>query len=130
MMDPASLTRDEAQSQSRHCPRCQGGGLAHVYLRQYRGHRTAELDVLDRGEIVRRVIPAIVAAHCLCPLGRWMRSRIDDRELLSRWPDLADVLAGRSYWLADNPMGDSPCDVDSGHGGVVHAPGGRAGGEG
>jgi hypothetical protein len=95
--------RDTAQAASRDCQHCDGGGFARVYYPEYRGNPAEELPVMERGEVVRRLIPVAVSAHCVCALGRWMRSKIRELDLLARIPDLADVLAGRSRWLAREP---------------------------
>lgn len=99
--------RDTAQAASRDCPHCDGGGYARVYLRQYRGSSVEELEVVDRGgRVTRKAIPVAVNAHCVCALGRWMRSKIRDLDTLARVPDFAESLAGRSRWLARDPTRD------------------------
>lgn len=66
------------------CERCDDSGLVSVYRRPP----------------VPVGTPANVNAHCVCPMGRWMRKRIGQQTpgLLRRIPDLRDILDGRSVW--------------------------------
>jgi hypothetical protein len=98
-------TKREAEDKSRHCPYCRGAGLVPVFHPAYDTHRTLMREVIYFGEIVTRPIQAIVAAHCLCPMGEWIRVRTDP-DILHRIPLLADVLSGRSRWLAQDPTRD------------------------
>jgi hypothetical protein len=84
------VTRDNARTLSRDCEYCGGHGMARVYYPEYRGDPTEEVACWGRGgEVVRKAIPVAVMAHCVCPLGRWMRGRLD----------------GGSRWLARDPTG-------------------------
>jgi hypothetical protein len=76
-----------------------------VFHPEYDGHRTAMRQVVERGEVVERPIPMTVAAHCICPIGEWIRARTD-REILSGIPFLGDVLVGRGRWQASDPTRD------------------------
>lgn len=101
-------SKSEAEARSRGCPYCSGSGQAVVFRRRYDGRRVQDLEVVHRGEVVTRPMPMAVAAHCICPMGEWMRSKIRDLDILSRVPDLSDVLAGRLRWLAEDPTGETP----------------------
>lgn len=87
-----ATTREDARDRSRDCEYCCGNGLVSVY------HPTPDHE---------RRIPVSVGAHCICPHGRWMRRKLgereEDRHLMRRIPDFADVLDGRSIWLAEMP---------------------------
>jgi len=98
--------RDTAQAASRGCPHCAGSGQAIVFDRDYDGRHVVERECHVHGEA--KVIPyaMTVSAHCVCAMGRWMRGRIRDLDVLARTPDFADVLAGRSRWLAQDPTRD------------------------
>ena len=100
-------TRDEAWLQSRNCPHCSGSGQAIVFDPKYDGRRVVERECLVRGEVKVMLFAMTIVGHCLCPMGRWMRSK-SDRESLLRTPDLLDTLAGRSRWQAQDPTGDVP----------------------
>lgn len=108
MSDATDQSKDEAWAKSRGCPYCAGSGQAVVFDRRYDGRRVMEREVTHRGEVVTRPMPMVVAAHCVCPMGEWMRSKIRDIDVLARIPNLIDVLAGRSRWLAEDPTGDQP----------------------
>jgi hypothetical protein len=90
---PSEAARDiaEAKAASVNCPHCDGGGLAYGFH---------PLPVPER-------TPKQVAAHCVCPMGRFMRNRvtIQDAPSLKHIPDFAEILAGRSTWLKDDPSG-------------------------
>ncbi len=120
-------TRDEAQGRSRNCPHCSGSGQATVYDRDFDGRRVAERDVIVRGEIKRSSFAMVVTAHCVCPMGEWMRSKAD-RDTIHRIPALLDVLAGRRRWTAQDPMGERPFDPGLSGGGAVRVKDGRVSG--
>ncbi len=84
-------TRDTATAASKNCPRCDGGGLTSVYR--------AEPDPTFRS-------PNQVSAYCTCRLGRWVRRnhQSTSKDVRDRLVDLADVLDGRSLWVADEPL--------------------------
>lgn len=118
-------TRDDAQARSRHCEYCSGSGQAVVYDRDFDGRRVVERDVIIRGEIKRSTYAMVVTAHCICAMGRWLRSKTDP-DLLRRVPDMTYVLAGTTRWLAADPTGDRPYDPRvPGGGGVVKVKHGR-----
>lgn len=120
-------TRDEAQSRSRNCVHCSGSGQATVYDPGFDGRRVVDRDVVIRGEIKRSSYAMVVAAHCICPMGEWMRSKAD-RDTIHRIPALLEVLAGRTRWTAQDPMGDRPYDPGLSGGGVVKVKHGRPAG--
>lgn len=110
MSEDSNGSKEQAQALSRDCPHCSGNGQLMVFWPGYRGLRVEDRECLTRGgEVITRPWPMIVAAHCICLMGRWMRAKTEP-ELLPRIPDLADILAGRSRWLARDPMGDTPCN--------------------
>lgn len=102
-------SRDEAQARSRNCEHCSGSGQAIVFDPDYTGRRVVDRQVIRHGEITTKRYAMVVSAHCICPMGRWLRSRTE-RETMDRIPDLADILAGRSRWLANDPTGLKPFD--------------------
>lgn len=102
---PVPGDRPSAEGQSRGCVHCEGQGLVTVYHPLHDGSGGRIIQAADGR---RRTIPTRVMAHCDCPLGRWMRSKTTE-DMLARIPMLADVLAGRSRWLAYDPTdGDEP----------------------
>lgn len=90
------------RARSRDCPYCEGQGLAVVYSPTYRGHPLERVRPASGPTTLGHLVPAMVNASCLCPLGRWMRTRLKPEDL-ARTPDYADVLAGRSRWRARDP---------------------------
>ena len=99
-------SRDEAREQSYGCRFCSGEGACEVFDRRYAGSRVVEVDAVVRGEIKRIRASMVVVAHCICPMGQWVRAKTS-REMLARIPDLADVLDGNSRWLAEDPSEDA-----------------------
>ncbi len=74
---PAALSeRAAAQDASHDCPHCGGEGLV----------------IIDGAR-------STVAAHCVCPMGRWMRGRTA-QDMIRRIPDYADYLRDRSEQAA------------------------------
>ena len=112
MSDGGEGSRDEAERLSRGCVHCGGCGQTMVFHPAYRGVRVEDRECEVRGEIVMRPTAMVVAAHCICPAGRWMRAKTD-RDLLPRIPDMMLILAGQSRWLALDPTGDRPCNSPS-----------------
>lgn len=115
--------RDEARGKSRGCPHCGGEGLCEVFDPEYDGRRIVRRECLLRGEVKGLLYPMVIAAHCTCEMGRWIRGR-SEREIVDRVPDLADVRAGRSRYQAADPTGDGPGPWfarQAGGGGVVRA---------
>lgn len=85
------------------CDYCGDTGLVSVYHRLFSGSRIAAVSGSDsNGECFDRMVPAAVAAHCVCPIGRTIRSRTD-QELVRRIPDLQDTLDWISGWFLDRP---------------------------
>ena len=83
------------QHENRTCPHCDGNGLVIVFHPAWDGDRVG---VTSAG----RPFPAEVAAHCLCPVGRWIRERVEFEEQ-RRIPRVEDIVAGRSKWLMKPP---------------------------
>lgn len=95
--------RDTAFEASKGCPHCHGHGLATIFHPDYVGDALLvrpEMEGRERYAVARR------SAHCVCAMGRWMRSKTRDLDVLSKIPDLTDILAGRSRWLAADPTRD------------------------
>lgn len=100
----AATDRDAAREASRGCEYCGGDGTLHVFHPRYDGGRVIWMESEGPGaEVIRKPFPAVVVAHCTCAAGRWMRRSIKDLEMLRRIPDLAAILEGRSWWLAQDP---------------------------
>jgi hypothetical protein len=97
--------RDQAFEASKTCPRCSGSGQIAVFDRHYDGLQVIIWTDLE-GKERRRA--GRVVAHCECAMGRWMRSKIRDLDVLAKTPDFIEILAGRSRWLAEDPTGDEP----------------------
>ncbi len=73
--NPVSMAQNErsaAQDASRDCVHCGGQGLV----------------------LIERNPPGTVAAHCVCPMGRWLRGRTQ-QDMIRRIPDYGDSLADR-----------------------------------
>jgi hypothetical protein len=105
--DPQAL-----KAESRGCEHCGGAGSATVFRPTPRpscprcgGPLPPDHLACPKCEPRARRVPRTVAAHCVCPYGRWVRSRLaaSDPDVCRRCPDLDDVLAGRSLWLAEDP---------------------------
>jgi hypothetical protein len=103
-------SQDKAATESRNCPYCssQGAGnwtgamgFVYVYHPLYYGSRVLNRE--DTPEAIRHPIKAIVHAHCVCALGRWMKERTPKGLVV----DLQDVLDRRSRWLLDDPSDDN-----------------------
>lgn len=87
-------TQEGARAASKGCDRgCGGTGMTTVWNR---GPPDPE-----------KRIAATSAAYCCCALGRWIERNHSAKhpEIRKRIPDLTDVIAGRSMWLAE------PADV-------------------
>ena len=81
------------------CPHCGGHGLVTCFHPGYIGLPTVE--VVDAVGMPK-MIPARIAAHCTCPVGRWIRQRTEP-DLIARIPDAAPVIEGRSRWTLKDP---------------------------
>jgi hypothetical protein len=98
-----SEERDNAQLLSRNCQLCGGGGMPIVFHREWSGSRIGHREGYNSlEELVQVPFPAEVAAHCVCPLGRWIRSKTS-AYLNRRIPDGADIVNGRSPYGFDEP---------------------------
>ena len=99
---PEHGTREQAESASQNCERCGGCGMTAVF-NPYPGENRQ---------------PASVGAHCVCAHGRWIRqwyTSRNDQLTLRRVIDLADMLAGRSRWLAEPPGAPAPDEYRDWH---------------
>lgn len=102
---------ETAKRQSAQCGWCDGHGMRQVFHPRYKGSQVIMIDREDdRGEVRKRPTAARVAAHCICPLGRYMRAKTDD-DNRPRIPDLQRVLEGRSLWMAHDPMNPEESQV-------------------
>jgi hypothetical protein len=95
---PKPIKKTEPVIGSTRCPRCLSG-FALLFHPQFTGSNVLEIEREDK--TIKR-IPAVIAAHCVCPIGRWKRERASD-EVRERIPDLAEVDAGKFLWLTENP---------------------------
>jgi hypothetical protein len=93
---------DKAEFASRHCAICGGSGQVIVFHLKHNGSRFVTVATERNGEIIETQIPAEVSAHCICEIGRWMRSRTSE-SLKTRIPDGATILEGCSSWLFQPP---------------------------
>lgn len=92
--------RTEAARQSRNCEYCGGNGMTTAYHPRYDGSRTVEATNRETGEVCRA--RSTVAAHCVCPMGRWMRSQSEDDDR-KRIADGLKCVNGQSDWSLDDP---------------------------
>lgn len=114
MAQATNAERDAAKRQSWGCVHCGGEGMAMVFHPRYAGSRTILEDRENgRGEVLPMPAAAVVAAHCVCPMGQFMRARVDE-ESLRRIPRLQDVFDGRSRYRADDPTATVPPPIDPG----------------
>jgi len=105
----APRAREEAEDASRGCDRCDGTGLATVWH--------------PRPDAARR-IPESKSAYCTCPHGRWIERNHRERspELRGGFVDIAEVLEGRSVWLAAPPDPSSVVAPDTAPAGPPRKP--------
>jgi hypothetical protein len=68
-----------------------------VFHQKHQGGRFVTVLTERNGELGEQSFPGEVAAHCVCTLGRWIRSKTSDA-LRARIPDGADIAQGRSKW--------------------------------
>ncbi len=100
----AREAHDLARMESRDCKHCAGQGMVTVYHRRYRG------SPINRSRETEDLYAATTAAHCLCPLGKFIRDRCPP-EVAKRIPWVEAILQGRSDWLLDTPARDEfPCN--------------------
>ena len=89
--------RDLAAQASRDCPDCGGAGIVPIYHPRFAGE---SIGTTQDG----RRYSASGAAHCMCPLGVWIREKTPP-EVQARIPRVEDILDGQSHWLLANPRG-------------------------
>ena len=107
-----SQERDDAAARSRSCRVCGGSGMPIVFHRHWTGDRIGHRrEYNDLGDLVTVPFAAEVAAHCVCPLGRWIRSKTSDY-LNRRIPDGAAIVERRSWYSFDPPEPDREHDHD------------------
>lgn len=94
-----SAERMQAQRESCKCQFCGGAGLATAFHPDYDGNDTLACADADRGEFK---IAGRCSCHCVCSLGRWMRSKTS-LKMLDRVPDFTAILTGHSSWLSCDP---------------------------
>jgi hypothetical protein len=91
-------TREKAEADTVKCEYCDRAGLVTIYHPDYTGDPVVEVIGRD-GKPHRQA--GRVNAHCVCPVGRWMRRHTTD-DLVRRIPDLNDVISRRiGYTLKD-----------------------------
>ncbi len=90
-----------ATADSRDCAFCSGQGMATVYAPGYTGSAIAQLP--DGRRYVART-----TAHCMCPLGRFVRAAAKE-DVRRRTPEVGDIAQGRSHWSLDDPT-EEPVD--------------------
>lgn len=94
-----SEERAKARAASLGCDLCHGEGMLEVYHRDYRGRRV--IDTTDsQGHPIR--VAGVVAAHCNCPMGRWMRESVSPEDK-RRIVDVLAILSGRSTYTIQDP---------------------------
>ncbi len=97
--------RKTALAKSRRCRHCGGDGLVSVYRYDYAGKRVMET-INDSGECIQ--VAGIVAAHCTCAYGQWMRETSTE-DVVLRTPTLRSVLDGETDYQLDDPsIPDAP----------------------
>jgi hypothetical protein len=101
-----SEEREKAEWESRHCGICGGAGQMIVFHHLWTGGRFVKVTTEQNGEIIESQIPTEVSGHCICAIGRWMRSKTTEA-LKARIPDGAAIVEGRSNWLFQ-PPGSEP----------------------
>lgn len=109
MSEPVrSAERDDAAQRSFRCRICEGQGMRLVFHSDGDGAREIAQTIPDgRGGMKTVRIPTQVSAHCICPLGRWMRDKTDFATR-RRIPDVAEILEGYSVWLLEPPGKHDP----------------------
>ncbi len=97
-------SRDAAIADCVHCEHCNLSGLVTLFRRGYTGEPTMEIRN-HNGEL--RKAPARIMAHCICPVGRWVRGNVPN-DMLPRYPDMHLVVQGKmpDWSLADPTMPD------------------------
>ena len=98
-METLYASREEAVKETGHCDYCNNTGQTTICHRDYKGQPT--MDMADHNGQVRKC-PARLTAHCICPIGRWMRQRTDPK-ILYRIPDLREVISGHTNFSLSDP---------------------------
>ena len=105
MSEARSEEREQAKFASRGCEVCGGAGMVIVFHHAWTGSRLAKVQAERNGEIVEQEVAAEVSAHCICALGRWMRSKSTEA-VKARVPDGAAILVGHSNFSFQPPGSD------------------------
>lgn len=105
---------ERMKHKSKNCKLCGGDGQVVVFHSKASGSRVerlfyGELDDDDREVHVPTAME--VTAHCVCPMGRWIRERASP-EMRRCIPDVSDIIQGRSRWLLSPPGDDTTSQVD------------------
>ncbi len=98
--ESADASKATPEALSRDCEFCSGSGHATIYRLDYTGEPVEQR--ADRtGQL--KPTPLVLAAHCVCPMGRWMRAKTS-QDLQRRILDLEAILAGTATgWTTDDP---------------------------
>jgi hypothetical protein len=101
-LDVTSMDHDAAEKASRECPRCGGQGLTDIFKAGYEG--SAVKQGRDQSGKAFTIVMR-TSAYCVCSMGRWLAENHKKRckDVYARIPDLYDVLAGKTNWLAEDP---------------------------
>lgn len=95
-----------AEADSKNCEICRGDGMATVYAPSY-GCGDKPASALRRDNLGRPCVVRTVA-HCLCPLGRYLRATTKE-DVLRRMPDVVNINEGYSQWSLIDPT-EEPID--------------------
>jgi hypothetical protein len=98
-MNSSDSEQREAAAKSRECIYCHGEGMLTIFHHEYKGQ--PQIEVTNRDGEVRK-ITARIAAHCVCPLGEWTRSKCP-ADIVKRIPSLHAVLTGQINWTIHDP---------------------------
>lgn len=106
----------DAKADTGVCNMCGLTGLVSIYHRNYVGLPGVEITD-HNGEV--KTIPGVIAAHCICPVGRWLRHGqrntepepnrtpkmvpVTPPEISARIPDLHEVISKRIRWSIEDP---------------------------
>lgn len=101
-LDVTGLSMDGARQTSRHCPHCDGEGLATVFDPEYDSSATIDYSLAD-GTVRTRL--ARTTAYCECNLGRKIMTihQCDCKDVYARTKDFCDIKGKPSYWLEFDP---------------------------
>ena len=96
---------DIARANSKDCEYCNGEGMVTVYAPNYDGSPFA---ITASGiKYASRVV-----AHCLCPLGKFIRAATKE-DVRRRIPEVSSIVDRESRWLLKDPTGDNPISTSS-----------------